>query len=429
MQLLFPYDAVAFDLDGTLFEAADGIISSTRNAMDRLGLPIPPEADLNEVIGPPLLASFRDLLNVPEALLPQALALYRSDFPARGMYLYSVYPGIRHLLETLKRNGVFVSMATSKPQGLAEKILKHFRLDHLFDRIIGELDDDNAKMGKPELIRRSLPQQYRRAAMVGDRRFDMEGAQAAGIEGIGAGYGYGSTEELQKAGATRIASTTEELFTLLCPNAHPARGFFLTVEGPDGSGKTTQINRLEESLRRYGFDVLRTREPGGCPISEKIRQIILDTANSEMCDECEALLYAASRAQHVRQVICPAVEKGMLVLSDRFEDSSVAYQGGGRNLGIDTVLQINAPAVGEMRPDATLYLSIDHRVALARRLNASTPDRLESEALSFHARVQQSYEELIRREPERFLVVDAAQDADSVARDALEKVLDRLTAC
>ena len=429
MQLLFPYDAVVFDLDGTLFEAADGIISSTRYAMNALGLPIPPEADLNEVIGPPLLASFRDLLKVPDALLPQALALYRSDFPARGMYLYSVYPGIRPLLETLKQNGVFVSMATSKPQGLAEKILKHFRLDHLFDRIIGESDDDNAKLGKPELIRRSLPERYRRAAMVGDRRFDMEGAQAAGIEGIGAGYGYGTAEELQKAGATCIASTTEELFALLCPNAKPARGFFLTVEGPDGSGKTTQINRLEESLRRYGFDVLRTREPGGCAISEKIRQIILDTANSEMCDECEALLYAASRAQHVRQVIRPAVEKGMLVLSDRFEDSSVAYQGGGRNLGIDTVLQINAPAVGEMRPDATLYLAIDHRVALSRRLNASIPDRLESEALSFHARVQQSYEELIHREPERFLVVDVAQDADSVARDALEKVLDRLTAC
>lgn len=423
---LFPYDAVVFDLDGTLFEAEEGILSSVRNTMREMNLPIPAGADLRQVIGPPLRASFVELLQVPENRAEEAMERYRQDFSARGMYCYCVYPHIRPMLESLKAGGVHVAMATSKPQWLADDILRHFRLKGLFDRVIGETDDDFAKLGKPELIRRSLPQEYCRAAMVGDRRFDMEGGRAVGIDAIGVAYGYGTTEELRTAGATTVVATTEALFRLLCPQAPSKRGFFLTVEGPDGSGKTTQVKLLEASLRQYGFDVLHTREPGGCPISEKIRQIILDPQNQEMCDTCEALLYAAARAQHVHQVIRPAVEAGRLVLSDRFEDSSVAYQGGGRQMGIETVQRINAPAVGTMRPDATLYLAIDHREALARRLSASAPDRLESEAVSFHARVQQGYESLIQKEPDRFLLVNAAQPVQAVAKDALEAVLSRL---
>ena len=422
----FPYDAVVFDLDGTLFEAEEGIVSSVKKAMADLGLPIPAQVDLRQVIGPPLYEFFLNPLQVPEERAGKAMELYRDDFFHRGRFLYSVYPGIRLLLRSLRAAGVYVALATSKPLGLAQTILTDFYMDGYFDRIVGETADHRVKMGKPELIRQALPATYGRAAMVGDRRFDMEGASKAGIDGIGVLYGYGTRDELEKAGATAIVETTEDLWRLLCPDCQKPCGFFLTVEGPDGSGKTTQVNRLEKSLLQYGFDVQRTREPGGCSISEKIRQIILDPANEEMCDTCEALLYAAARAQHVHQVIRPAVEKGKLLLSDRFVDSSVAYQGSGRGLGIATVQQINAPAVDHMLPDATLYLSIDARQALARRLAVSEPDRLESQAVSFHQRVQQGYEQLIAQNPERFLVVDASKDADTVAREALRAVLDRV---
>ena len=198
------------------------------------------------------------------------------------------------------------------------------------------------------------------------------------------------------------------------------------MEGPDGCGKTTQANLLEQSLRQLGFDLVRTREPGGCPISEKIRQIILDTENAEMCGTCEALLYAASRAQHVHQVIRPAVEAGKVVLSDRFVDSSVAYQGGGRAMGVDMIRQINEPAVDGMLPDATVYLAIDHTTAMNRRLSASRPDRLEMESGAFHGRVQTAYEELINRDRQRFIVVSGDQPVEEIARQVLRQVLKRL---
>ena len=145
-----------------------------------------------------------------------------------------------------------------------------------------------------------------------------------------------------------------------------------------------------------------------------------------MTDVTEALLYAASRAQHVREKILPAVAEGKVVLCDRFLDSSVAYQGGGRNLGIDKVLEINAPAVDGTLPDLTVYLDIDHRESLRRRCAASEPDRLEMEAESFHARVENGYHELIARDPERFVVVDAAKTREEIAAEIQEKVLARL---
>jgi len=423
----FPYDAVVFDLDGTLCDAEEGIISSVRYAMERLHLPIPEDADLRLVVGPPLRDSFRYMLHVPAEQVERAMDLYRADFDTRGRFLYSVYGGIRTLLRMLRSAGVHTAVATSKPLKLAADILDDFGLTPLFDAVMGEVDGA-AKLGKPELIRRALPEKYDRAAMVGDRKFDVAGAKAAGIDSIGVAYGCGTVEELQEAGATHIVLSTEELRSLLCPGAEMPRGFFLTVEGPDGSGKTTQVDRLEKNLRKFGFDVRRTREPGGCAISEAIRGIILDTRHMEMCDTCEALLYAAARAQHVHQVIRPAVENGELVLCDRFVDSSVAYQGGGRELGVETIQQINAPAVDGMLPDATLYLAIDHREALSRRLAASTPDRLEMQAVQFHGRVQQAYEKLISQDEERFLVVNAAQDRDSVEADAISAVIARLSA-
>ena len=421
----FPYDAVVFDLDGTLFDAEEGIVSSVVKAMKEMGLEIPQGAQLRQVVGPPLRYSFHDLLNVPSERLDEAADRYAHIFRSEGMYRYSVYPGIRTMLRVLKENGIYVALASSKPRDLCEHILRHYGLRHFFDRVIGETDS-HAKLGKPEMIRRALPERYWRAAMVGDRLYDMEGAKAAGVDGVGAVYGCGSVEELQNAGATLLVSDADELRELLCPGAAVPRGFFLSMEGPDGCGKTTQANLLEQSLRQLGFDLVRTREPGGCPISEKIRQIILDTENAEMCGTCEALLYAASRAQHVHQVIRPAVEAGKVVLSDRFVDSSVAYQGGGRAMGVDMIRQINEPAVDGMLPDATVYLAIDHTTAMNRRLSASRPDRLEMESSAFHGRVQAAYEELIERDRRRFIVVSGDQPVEEIARQVLQQVLQRL---
>ena len=421
----FPYDAVVFDLDGTLFDAEEGIVSSVVKAMKEMGLEIPQGAQLRQVVGPPLRYSFHDLLNVPSERLDEAADRYAHIFRSEGMYRYSVYPGIRTMLRVLKENGIYVALASSKPRDLCEHILRHYGLRHFFDRVIGETDS-HAKLGKPEMIRRALPEHYERAAMVGDRLYDMEGAKAAGVDGVGAVYGCGSVEELQNAGATLLVSDADELRELLCPDAAVPRGFFLSMEGPDGCGKTTQANLLEKSLRQMGFELVRTREPGGCPISEKIRQIILDTENAEMCGTCEALLYAASRAQHVHQVIRPAVEAGKVVLSDRFVDSSVAYQGGGRAMGVDMIRQINEPAVDGMLPDATVYLAIDHTTAMNRRLSASRPDRLEMESGAFHGRVQAAYEELIDRDRQRFIVVSGDQPVEEIARQVLRQVLKRL---
>lgn len=421
----FPYDAVVFDLDGTLFDAEEGIVSSVVKAMKEMGLEIPQGAQLRQVVGPPLRYSFHDLLNVPSERLDEAADRYAHIFRSEGMYRYSVYPGIRTMLRVLKENGIYVALASSKPRDLCEHILRHYGLRHFFDRVIGETDS-HAKLGKPEMIRRALPEHYWRAAMVGDRLYDMEGAKAAGVDGVGAVYGCGSVEELQNAGATLLVSDADELRELLCPGAAVPRGFFLSMEGLDGCGKTTQANLLEQSLRQLGFDLVRTREPGGCPISEKIRQIILDTENAEMCGTCEALLYAASRAQHVHQVIRPAVEAGKVVLSDRFVDSSVAYQGGGRAMGVDMIRQINEPAVDGMLPDATVYLAIDHDTAMKRRLSASRPDRLEMESGAFHGRVQAAYEELINRDRQRFIVVSGDQPVEEIARQVLRQVLKRL---
>jgi hypothetical protein len=153
--------------------------------------------------------------------------------------------------------------------------------------------------------------------MVGDRRFDVEGGRAVGLHTVGVGYGYGTEEELRRAGCEAYAATVEELIGLLCPGQEAPAGAFLSMEGVDGSGKTTQMDLLEDGLDRYGFEVVRSREPGGCPVAEEIRRVLLDRKNVGMTDVTEALLYAASRAQHVRQVIRPAVKAGKVLLSDR----------------------------------------------------------------------------------------------------------------
>ena len=197
------------------------------------------------------------------------------------------------------------------------------------------------------------------------------------------------------------------------------KGIFITFEGTDGSGKSTQIERFADYVKAKGYDVVLTREPGGTPVSEKIRSIILDPENTEESPVTEALLYAASRAQHVSEKIKPAIERGALVICDRFLDSSIAYQAYARGLG-DDVLKINEFAVQGVMPDITFFLDIDPESARERRSIRGTSDRLENEGLSFQVKVYEGYRKLIARSPERFRVIDAKQSPDEVFEDIKE---------
>lgn len=201
------------------------------------------------------------------------------------------------------------------------------------------------------------------------------------------------------------------------------KGYFITFEGPDGSGKTTQINLLKEYLVHQGYEVLVTREPGGTPISEAIREIILDTEYREMNPVTEMLLYAASRAQHVNQLIRPALEQGIIVLCDRFVDSSIAYQGVGRGLGIDTVEEINRVALQGVTPDMTFFFDIDPKEGLKRgQARSRGADRLELETLEFHRKVYQGFCELCSRNPNRFKRISADTDIGDIHNQIISKI-------
>ena len=414
---------VLFDLDGTLTQSEEGICNCALYVTERMGLPRLAMETLRKFIGPPLTWSFREYMGLGEEEALKALEIYRERYNTVGLFENRVYPGIRYMLRALKKAGAHLGVVTGKPIGPTKRILDHFGLMKWMESVVSASDN---RAEKEHLIREALPPEAEEVWMVGDRRFDMEGGLKAGVHTLGVTYGYGSEEELTSSGAERIAHTPREIAEILCPEIRDIRGAFLSMEGPDGSGKGTQLERLSDTLDRWGFEVVHTREPGGTPIGEKIREILLDPENKVMADETEALLYAASRAQHVREKIRPAVAEGKLVLCDRFLDSSVAYQGGGRQLGIDEVLAINAPAVDGTLPDMTVYLDIDHRTAMARRCAASTPDRLELEAESFHARVEDGYHQLIARDPERFAVVNAENSREEIAAEIAEKVLFRL---
>ncbi len=206
-------------------------------------------------------------------------------------------------------------------------------------------------------------------------------------------------------------------------------GIFITFEGPDGAGKTTQVKLLERHLRQKGYDVLVTREPGGTPVGEEIRKILLNPSHKDMDAVTEMYLYAASRAQHVRRVIKPALDKGKMVLCDRFVDSSIAYQGFGRGLGMDVVEAVNRYALGGIVPDLTLFLNIRPEDALARGcIKPEKMDRLESEELEFHQRVYQGFLVLQKKYAERIKMVDASKSIDEVFKQILELV-ERLLSC
>lgn len=204
----------------------------------------------------------------------------------------------------------------------------------------------------------------------------------------------------------------------------PGPGFFLTFEGMDGSGKTTQLNRLAASLRAEGHDVLVTVEPGGTAIGRQIRRILLDAANPEIRPTTELLLYFAARAQNVEECIRPALAAGRIVIADRFTDSTLAYQGAARGLGEEVVRQLDAIACRGLRPDLTLCIDIDLETSLARareRNRAATGEggvretRMDEQDAAFHARVRDAYLALAASEPERFRLVDGRASVEEVA--------------
>lgn len=201
------------------------------------------------------------------------------------------------------------------------------------------------------------------------------------------------------------------------------RGVFITLEGADGCGKSTQAARLADALEASGREVVRLREPGGTAISEKVRAILLDPANAEMCPECELMLYEASRAQLVREVVEPALSRGAVVLCDRFYDSTYAYQAGGRSLPEDLVRRANALGSCGLDPDRTLVFDLDPELAYARA-TAGGADRMEAEGLAFQRRVRDAYLRLAQAEPTRVRVVDASGEREAVAGRALAAIAD-----
>ena len=202
---------------------------------------------------------------------------------------------------------------------------------------------------------------------------------------------------------------------------------FITFEGPDGSGKTTQARLLAEWLRERGYEVVLSREPGGTDIGDQIRTVLHDPANGAMDARTEILLYSASRAQHVAQRIRPALAAGQIVVSDRYADSTLAYQGYGRGLDLETLRQITDFATGGLTPDLTLYLDIPPEEGLERRqVGGDEWNRLDAEALEFHQRVRAGYLRLIKGEPERWVVVHGDRPVEEVREEIRGVVEERL---
>ncbi|THE11441.1 dTMP kinase [Bacillus timonensis] len=201
-------------------------------------------------------------------------------------------------------------------------------------------------------------------------------------------------------------------------------GYFITFEGPEGAGKTTVLGILQEELSKKGYDVVCTREPGGIDIAEQIRSVILDKNNTKMDARTEALLYAASRRQHLVEKVIPALEEGKMVLCDRFVDSSLAYQGYARELGIDEVLSINEFAINGLMPSLTLFFDIQPEKGLTRikKNDEREVNRLDLEKLSFHQKVYEGYVKVANRFKDRFYTINAENTLDVVAKEALELI-------
>ena len=206
-----------------------------------------------------------------------------------------------------------------------------------------------------------------------------------------------------------------------------SQGIFITMEGPDGSGKSTQIELLKQYLEKEGFNVLITREPGGTAISEAIREIILNKDFTEMSLVTEMLLYASARAQLIHEVVGPALEKGQAVISDRFVDSSLVYQGIARGLGVEKVYEVNKNAIGKYMPDVTFLLDLPAEEGIKRKKGQKELDRMEMEGIEFHMKVAQGYRDMADRFPDRIKVVDATQPIQDISNLIINEVSDILS--
>ncbi|MBQ4098547.1 MAG: dTMP kinase [Clostridia bacterium] len=203
------------------------------------------------------------------------------------------------------------------------------------------------------------------------------------------------------------------------------KGYFITLEGCEGSGKSTQLKKLEEFLKDSGVDFIFTREPGGTPIAEQIRKIILDGNNTQMCDETEALLYASARVQHIKEKIIPSKKEGKIVICDRYIDSSFAYQAYARGLGMDFIKGVNVYAVENCMPDLTLFLDISPEDAFARKGGADKDDRLEQSGIEFHKKVYLGYKTLASENTNRIVCIDAKKSADEVFAQIVKVLKER----
>jgi dTMP kinase len=209
--------------------------------------------------------------------------------------------------------------------------------------------------------------------------------------------------------------------------ARPAtvhRGLLIAFEGGEGAGKTTQARLLAIWLREQGYDVIATHEPGATKVGMRLRALLLDTAHTGMSSRAETLMYAADRAEHVDTLIRPALERGAVVVTDRFVDSSLAYQGRGRNLPVTEIAGLNQWATGGLRPDLTILLDLPPMAGLVRR--APSADRLEAEPTEFHQRVRQGFLALARAEPHRYLVLDATRPPEQLSREIQDRIRDML---
>lgn len=201
---------------------------------------------------------------------------------------------------------------------------------------------------------------------------------------------------------------------------------FITFEGSEGSGKTSQMQPLERALRQAGYDVLSTREPGGTPIGDRVREILFDFKNTDMHPRTEILLFQASRAQHVEQVIRPHIKKGGIVLCDRYGDSTLAYQGYGYQQDVRRLRELVDFATCGLKPDLTLFVDVDILVGLQRRTTAGELNRLDAYTAAFYERVRQGYHELARQEPDRWVIIDGNKSFEQVREDIQRVVFERL---
>lgn len=203
---------------------------------------------------------------------------------------------------------------------------------------------------------------------------------------------------------------------------HKSKGLFITFEGGEGAGKTTLINHVYDVLSQKGYQAVKTLEPGGTPLGRDIRKLLLHEQTTSICERAELFLFLADRAHHVKTVILPALEEGKIVLCDRFNDSTLAYQGAARHLDLSLLRSMCDIAAEGLTPDLTLYLDLDPKVGLERAKKHDVPDRLEKENLEFHTEVREGFLALALEEPDRFHTINAEQEIEEVRRAAMEEI-------